>query len=178
MDVRVGPLRRLSAKALMLSKCGPGKDSESPLDSKEIKPFNPKGNQPWIFVGRADAEAKVPTLWPPDANSWLIGKDPDAGKDWRIRRGRQRMGWLDSIINSMDISLNKLREIVKNGETWHAAVHGVTKFQTWMSDWTMTTKIDLNAMISFKNCNYEWSTYNTLSEKKSRNLHSYTYYDN
>ena len=55
---------------------------ESPLDCKEIKPVNPKGNQSWIFIGRTDAEAEAPTLWPPDVKNWLIGKDPDAGKDW------------------------------------------------------------------------------------------------
>ena len=56
---------------------------ESPLDSKKIKLVHPKGNQPWIFIGRTDAEAEAPVLWPPDVISWLIGKDPDAGKDWR-----------------------------------------------------------------------------------------------
>ena len=56
---------------------------ESPLDCKEIKPVNPKGNQPWIFIGRTDAKGDAPILWPPDENSWLIGKDPDAGKDWK-----------------------------------------------------------------------------------------------
>ena len=66
----------------MLLKCGVGEDSESPLDCK-IKPVNPKGNQPWIFIGRTDAEAETPILWPPDANNGLIGKDPDAGKDLR-----------------------------------------------------------------------------------------------
>ena len=60
----------------------PGKTFESPLDSKETKPVNPKGIQPWIFTGRTDAEAEAPILWPPDAKGWLIGKDPDAGKDW------------------------------------------------------------------------------------------------
>ena len=59
------------------------KTLESPLDCKEIKPVNPKGNQPWIFIGRTDAEAEAPILWPPDVKNWLIGKDPDAGKDWR-----------------------------------------------------------------------------------------------
>ena len=58
------------------------KTFESLLDSKEIKPINPKGNQPWIFIGRPDAEAEVPIVWLPDMNRWLIGKDPDAGKDW------------------------------------------------------------------------------------------------
>ena len=67
----------------MFSNCGAGKDSESPLDCKEIKPVNPKGHQPWIFIGRTDAETETPILWPPDAKSWLIGKDPNAGKDWR-----------------------------------------------------------------------------------------------
>ena len=60
-----------------------GKTLESPLDSKEIKPVNPKGNQPWLFIGGTDAEAKALILWPPDVKSWLVGKDPDAGKDWR-----------------------------------------------------------------------------------------------
>ena len=60
-----------------------GKILESPLDCKEIKPGNPKGNQSWILIGRTDAEAETPILWPPDARNWLIGKDPDAGKDWR-----------------------------------------------------------------------------------------------
>ena len=66
----------------MLLNCGAGKTLESPLDSKEIKPVNPKGNQPWTFIGRTDAEVETPVLWPPDAKSLLIGKDPDAGKDW------------------------------------------------------------------------------------------------
>ena len=60
----------------MLLNCGVGEDSlESPLDCKEIKPVNPKGNQPWVFIGRTDAEAEFPILWPPDAKSWLVGKD-------------------------------------------------------------------------------------------------------
>ena len=58
------------------------KTYESPLDYKEIKPVNPEENQSWIFFGMADAEAEAPILWPPDAKNWLIGKDPDAGKDW------------------------------------------------------------------------------------------------
>ena len=58
------------------------KTLETPLDSKEIKPVNPKGNQFWIFTGRTDAEAETPVLWPPDVKNWLIGKDPDAGKEW------------------------------------------------------------------------------------------------
>ena len=67
----------------MLSNCGAEKTLESPLDSKEIQPVNPKGSQPWICIGRTDAETEAPILWPPDAKNWLTGKDPDAGKDWR-----------------------------------------------------------------------------------------------
>ena len=59
------------------------KTLESPLDCKEIQPVHPKGNQSWIFIGRTDAEADAPILWPPDAKNWLTGKDPDAGKGWR-----------------------------------------------------------------------------------------------
>ena len=72
----------MSAEELMLSNCGVGEDSESCLDSKEIKPVKPKGNQPWIFIGSTDAEAEALVLWPPDVKSQFIGKDPDAGKDW------------------------------------------------------------------------------------------------
>ena len=79
----VGPQRRLNAEELMLWTVVLEKTLESPLECKEIKPVNPKGNQSWIFIGSADAEAEVPILWPPDAQSQLTGKDRDAGKDWR-----------------------------------------------------------------------------------------------
>ena len=87
---------------------------ESPLDCKEIKPVNPKGNQSWIFIEKTDAEAETLILWSSDAKSQLIGKDPDAGKDQWQEKEWQRMKWLDSITDSMDTSLIQLREIVKD----------------------------------------------------------------
>ena len=85
MDVRVGLWRKLSAEKLILLNCGVGNEMtlESSLDCKEIQPVHPKGNQPWIFIGRTDAKAETPILWPPHAKRWLIEKDSDAGKDWR-----------------------------------------------------------------------------------------------
>ena len=129
MDVFGG---HYSAYWIMLEK-----SLESPLGSKEIKPVHPKGNQPWIFIGRTDAEAEAPILWPPDAKSWLLGKDPDARKNWRQReKGTtedEMVGWHHWLM-----SLSKLRDIMMDREARHAEVHGVTKSRTGLSNCTTT----------------------------------------
>ena len=111
------------------------KTLESPLDCKEIQPVHPKGDQSWVFTGRTNVEAETPVIWPPDAKSWLIWKDADAGKDWGLEKGMTE-DKMDGITDSMDMVLGGLWELVMDREAWRAVVHGITKSRTWLSGWT------------------------------------------
>ena len=129
------------------------KTLESPLDCKEIQSVHSKGDQPWVFFGRNDAEAETPVLWPPHAKSWLIGKDSDAGRDWgqeeKVTTEDEMAGWhhwLDGL------SLSELGELVMDREAWHAATHGVAKSWTRLTEWLIWSDL-IYKIVTSVNCN-------------------------
>ena len=112
------------------------KSLESLFDCKKIQPVYPKGDQSWVFIGRTDVGAETPIIWPPDAKSWLIWKDPDARENWGQEKWMTENEMLDGITTTMHMSLGELRELVMDKDAWNAAVHEVTMSQTRLSDWT------------------------------------------
>ena len=117
---------------------GVGEDSWEYFRLQGDQTSSPEGNQSWIFIGRidAEAEAEAPVLCPPDVKNWLIGKDPDAGKDWRQDENRTTKNEVVGLHHSMDTSLSELWDFVMDREARHAAVHGIAKSWTWLSNWT------------------------------------------
>ena len=147
----------LSAKNCCFWSVMLGKTLESPLGCKEIQSVNPKGNQPWIIIGRTDAEAEAPILGPPHVKSWLVGKDPDAGKDWGQEKGTTEDEMVDGITDLMDINLSKLREIMKDSETWLLQFIGLQRVR---HNWTT----ELNGIILTYSKDWCWSwNSNTLA---------------
>ena len=123
MDLRVGLWRKLSTDELMLLNCGV-ETLESPLDCKKVQPVHPKGDQSWVFIGRTDAKAETPILWPPHAKSWFIGKDPDAGRDWgQEEKGDDRGwdGWMSTLTQWTWVWVN-------SGSWWWTGRPGVLRF--------------------------------------------------
>ena len=119
------------------------KTLESPLDGKEIQPVHSEGDQPWVFFGSNNAKAETPVLWPLHAKSWLIGKDPDARRDWgQEEKGTTEDEMAGYITDSMDVSLSELQVLVMEREAWRAVIHRVAKSQTWLSDWTDWTELN------------------------------------
>ena len=119
------------------------KTLESTVDCRELKLVHPKGNQPWIFIGRTDAEAEAPVLWPLMWRADSLEKTLMLGKIEGGRRGQERMKWWDGITYWMHMSLSKLCEVVLDREACRAVVHGVAKSRTQLSDWTETESLGL-----------------------------------
>ena len=121
------------------------KTLESPLDCKEFQPVYHKGNQSWLFFGKADVEAETLVLWPPDVKSWLIWKDLDAGKDWvQEEKGMTEVRWLDGITDFLDMGFGELQELVMDREAWRATVLGITESDmTELLNWCVELSLGL-----------------------------------
>ena len=167
MDVRVVPRKVWVSKNRCFQIVVLEKTLESPFDSKEIKPVNPKGNQPWLLIRRTKAEAEAPVLWPPDSKSWLIGEDPDARKDWRQKEKAGRVRWLDSITNSMEMNfIWQTPGVSEQWETWHAAVYGVAESDMteqlinsnkYVKNWQIIKlRFDRKQQTSLKQLSFNW----------------------
>ena len=140
------------------------KTLESPLD-KEIKAINPKGNSSWIFIGRTDAEAEAPILWPPEAKNWLSGKDPDAGKDWRQEEKGMTEDEMVGLYHRLDgHEFEQAPGVsVMERESWCAAVHGVAKSRTRLSDWTEQIHCLIVLSFIYKYvCIFKWYMYKII----------------
>ena len=134
-----------------------GKTLESPLDCKEIKVVNPKGNQSWIFIGRTEAEAKTPILWPPDGKNWLIRKDPDAGKDWRQEeKGKieeEMVGWhyqLDGCKSEQTLGVGDGQGSLASYSPWRSKESDTTEWLNWTGDVESTALDTENTMMKRK----------------------------
>ena len=150
------------------------KTLESPLDCREIQPVHPKGDQSWVFTGGTDAEAETPILCPPDVKSWLIWKDPDAGKDG----GQEEKGMTEDEMvgwhrQDNDMDLGRFRELMMDREAWRVAIHGVAKSWTRLSDWTELNWTELVFKCIIQQPVYEpssWFLFLAITNKIAANI--------